>query len=213
MAIAGWIKQSTAITIKIGPFVDDTDGKTAETALTLSQADIVLSKNGGAFAQKNESSSATHDTKGYYACAIDTTDTNTLGVLSVAIHESGALPIRQDYQVVTPLVWDSLFGADRLQVDVQEMAASITAQILAGFQTKINTGTLQSATSSTAVLTTGASSVDDFYNDGLLIVIDTNGNAQVAEVTDYVGSTRTATITPNWSPTPTSSYKYVVLGA
>ena len=42
-----WLKQSTAVTIKFGPFVDDSDGKTAETALSIAQADIRLSKNGG----------------------------------------------------------------------------------------------------------------------------------------------------------------------
>ena len=38
--MAQWIKQSTASTIKLGPFLDDTDGKTPETGLTISQADI-----------------------------------------------------------------------------------------------------------------------------------------------------------------------------
>ena len=42
-----WLKQSTAVTVKIGPFVDEDDGKTAETGLTVSQADVRLSKNGG----------------------------------------------------------------------------------------------------------------------------------------------------------------------
>ena len=37
-----WLKQSTAVTVKIGPFVDDTDGKTAETGLTTE-----LSTSGG----------------------------------------------------------------------------------------------------------------------------------------------------------------------
>jgi len=55
------LKQSTAATIKLGPFIDDTDGKTAETALTIAQADVRLSKNGGDFAQKNSTTSATHD--------------------------------------------------------------------------------------------------------------------------------------------------------
>ena len=53
------LKQSTAATIKFGPFVDDTDGKTAETGLTIAQADIRLSKNGGDFAQTNNSEGAT----------------------------------------------------------------------------------------------------------------------------------------------------------
>lgn len=127
-----WLKQSTAVTVKMGPFVDETDGKTAETALTISQADIRLSKNGGAYAQTNNSAGATHDEKGNYGVPLDTTDTNTLGTLRVHIHESGALPVWQDFMVVPANVWDSFFGADRLQVHVDEMTAGIiTATVLA----------------------------------------------------------------------------------
>ena len=60
------LKQSTAATVKLGPFIDDSDGKTAETALTIAQADIRLSKNGGDFAQTNNTAGATHDENGYY---------------------------------------------------------------------------------------------------------------------------------------------------
>lgn len=44
-----YLEQSTAVTVKIGPFVDETDGFSAEDGLTISQADIRLSKNGGYF--------------------------------------------------------------------------------------------------------------------------------------------------------------------
>lgn len=121
-----WLKQSTAATIKAGPFVDDTDGKTAETGLSIAQADIRLSKNGGAFAQSNNSAGGTHDENGYYGIPLDTTDTGTLGRLKLAILKTGALPVFQDFMVVASQVWDSLFGADRLQVDVQEAASSLT---------------------------------------------------------------------------------------
>lgn len=100
-----WLKQSTAATIKLGPFLDDADGKTAETALTIAQADIRLSKNGGDIAQTNNAAGATHDELGYYDVPLDTTDTNTLGRLKVAVSESGALPVWQDFMVVPANVW------------------------------------------------------------------------------------------------------------
>ena len=76
-----FLKQSTAYTFRFGPFLDETDGKTAETGLTISQADIRLSKAGGNFAQKNESSGSSHDEIGYYIVVLDTTDTNTFSKL------------------------------------------------------------------------------------------------------------------------------------
>ena len=103
-----WLKQSTAVDIALGPFVDSTDGFTAETALTLSQADIRLKKNAGAWAQKNDATSATHEENGWYECELDATDTNTLGILIVAVNESGALPVWREFMVVPANVYDSL---------------------------------------------------------------------------------------------------------
>jgi len=121
------LKQSTAVTIKFGPFLDEDDGKTAETGLAISQADVRLSKNGGDFAQKNESSAATHDELGIYDVDLDTTDTGTLGRLFVAVHEGGALPVWREFMVVPENVWDSLYGADNLQVDAVEISGDSVA--------------------------------------------------------------------------------------
>jgi hypothetical protein len=127
-----FLKQSTAVTVKIGPFVDATDGATAETGLTISQADIRLTKNGGNIAQSNDATGATHDELGYYDVPLDATDTNTLGRLRVLVSESGALPVWSDYMVMPPNVWDSLFGADALQVHAVEIANDlITAAAIA----------------------------------------------------------------------------------
>ena len=127
-----WLKQSTAITLKIGPFLDSTDGNTVEGGLTISQADVRLSKNGGNIAQKNEATSCTHDELGWYDCPVDTTDTNTLGRLDLMVHESGALQVWHQYMIVPSNVWDSLFGADALQVHANEITAGlITAAAIA----------------------------------------------------------------------------------
>jgi hypothetical protein len=113
-----YLKQSTAATIKLGPFVDDSDGKTAETGLTISQADIRLSKNGGDIAQTNNSAGATHDELGYYNVPLDTTDTNTLGTLKVIVSVSGALPVFADFMVITAEAYDTLCGTDHFTVDL-----------------------------------------------------------------------------------------------
>ena len=136
------LKQSTAATIKLGPFVDDKDGKTAETGLTISQADIRLSKNGGDFAQTNNSAGATADEFGYYDVPLDTTDTNTLGRLRVAVLESGALPVWQEFIVVAANVYDSLFSTDKLDCAVVEIAtdALTAAAVKADAVTKIQNG-------------------------------------------------------------------------
>lgn len=120
-----FLKANTAVDVLIGPFVDDTDGKTAETALTLSQADIKLSKNGQTLAQKSDVTAAAHDANGYYNCELDTTDTNTEGTITLIVHETGALPVRHEYMVLAEAAYDSLFAAkDTGYMDVNIKAIS-----------------------------------------------------------------------------------------
>lgn len=157
------LKQSTAATIKLGIFVDDTDGKTPETGLTISQADIRLSKNGGDFAQTHNAAGATHDENGYYDVPLDTTDTDTLGRLKVAVLESGALPVWEIFEVLPANVFDSLVaGGDKLDVTIYDMATdSITAaSVKADAVTKIQTG----LATSTALATVDGI-VDDILED------------------------------------------------
>jgi hypothetical protein len=118
-----YLKQSTSVTLKIGPFIDDTDGKTAETGLTEHQADIRISKNGANIIQKNEASSCTYDELGIYDCPIDDTDTNTLGRLQLWCHEAGFLPVFHEYTVLAANVFDALVGGgDYLDVATAELA-------------------------------------------------------------------------------------------
>ena len=141
-----FLKQSTAYTFRFGPFLDETDGKTAETGLTISQADIRLSKAGGNFAQKNESSGSSHDEIGYYIVVLDTTDTNTCGELLVACHESGALPVFKTFYVLEEAIYDALFAASasafdsNARVDVASIEGSdATDQINAACDAAIET--------------------------------------------------------------------------
>ncbi|GAG92430.1 unnamed protein product [marine sediment metagenome] len=95
-----WLRQETSVNIQIGPFLDEDNGKDTEEALAIAQADIRLSKNGGAYAPTNDTNGAAHDENGWYILTLDETDTNTVGRLKVAIHEAGALPCWLQFMVV-----------------------------------------------------------------------------------------------------------------
>lgn len=122
------LKQSTTTTIQLGPFLDDTDGVTAETGLTVSSTDVYLSKAGAAFANPNDTNAATHDRAGWYRKQLNTTDTNTLGRFIVEVQESGALPVWREFVVVPANVFDSLVGgSDNLEVDAVAVSGDSTA--------------------------------------------------------------------------------------
>ena len=105
-----FLEQSTTPTVCLGPFVDDTDGKTAETGLTTAHDYVYLSKNGGDLTLKTEQTALAHDLIGHYHCLLDATDTGTLGRLRVAVHLAGSLPVWQDYMVLTHDAYQSFCG-------------------------------------------------------------------------------------------------------
>jgi hypothetical protein len=186
------LKQSTATTLLLGPFVDSTDGVTAETALTISQADVLLWKEGGTtLAQKNEATTCTHRSNGLYTCPVNTTDTNTLGTLVVSVAESGALPIRLDYQVVPANVYDSIvLGTDVLDVSATQLDGSATAMdnlaasalgIVRG--TSDNTGFTATSTIMEASDITEATA--DHYNGRVIVFTSGALAGQATLITDY----------------------------
>jgi len=124
-----WLKQSTAVTIRIGPFLDRTDGVTEETGLSLAATDVQISKNWGAFANKNSATAPTHDSDGWYTVALNTTDTATLGPLVVKVQDNTThLPVRESFTVVPANTYDSLIGnSDALSVDVTRISGDTSA--------------------------------------------------------------------------------------
>ncbi len=131
-----FLRQSTAQTIRFGPCLDKTDGVTEEIALTLAQADMRLSKDGGAFAQKNATGNATHDSDGWYSTSLDATDVATIGELILNVHQpANMLPVWKRWWVIEEAVYDALFGAAAagpLQSTVAARTLDVTAAGNAG---------------------------------------------------------------------------------
>ncbi len=151
-----FLRQSTSVDVPIGPFTDATDGVTAETALTITQPDIRLKKNGAAWAQKNAAQTLLHEENGYYEVTLDATDTDTLGQLRVAVNESGAGPVWEDFTVIPPNVYDSLIGGgDTLDVQVTGMGANVITSSV------INTD----AITATGLAASAANEIADAYLD------------------------------------------------
>lgn len=125
------LRANTAVDILLGPFVDVTDGSTAETALTL---DVEVSKNGQALANKNDVTTPVHDgagtIDGFYNCELDATDTNTEGVLTVIGFDAAALVVKQEYNILSEAAWDSLYVAKDtgfMDVNIKAVSEDTTA--------------------------------------------------------------------------------------
>ncbi len=213
-----WLKQSTAITLPFGPMLDSGDGDTEETGLTISQADIRVRKNGGSFAQTNNAAGATHDEKGWYAVPLNTTDTGTLGPMTVNIHESGALVAWRHFMVVPSGTYDALFTtglatkeelADEMWDEpkgghtdansygklVADIETDVTA-LLAGDIGVIVSGTSDSGNTTTMVDAARTEADDDYWNGCWIRFTSGNIIGQVRLITDFDEGTDTITFTP-----------------
>lgn len=110
----GYLRQSTASQSRlIGPFVDDTDFKTAETGLTIANTDIKLRANGTTLSNKN-SGGGTHQVNGMYSLTFDATDTANVGELAFSVVVAGALPVFGTFTILEEAVYDALFAASAL---------------------------------------------------------------------------------------------------
>lgn len=235
--MATWLKQSTAVEIAIGPFLNSSDGNTVESALTITQPDIRLKKNGGAWAQKSAAQTLTHEENGWYEISLSTTDTDTLGILIVAVHESGALPVWREFNVVPANVYDSLFSTDLLQVDVTQWLgvapnalvsnrvdastgaiannvitdASIAASAIADLRS-VAIGTADSGTTTTVVDTERTESAVDHWK-GCVIVFSSGLVGQTRLITAFNPTTDTITFAPATTAAVTAGTSYEILPA
>ena len=139
-----FLRQSTKTSIVLGPFVDDADGKTAETGLTVGSIDVDLYKFSNTVPQAittaitpNASGSDSgndndmvHIANGYYSLELSTGNTDTCGPLKITSNISGALPVWANFHVLEEAIYDALFAASatgELLVDVVKDSGDSTA--------------------------------------------------------------------------------------
>lgn len=179
-----YLKQSTASQeVPLGHFVDDADGKTAETGLTINNTDIKIWKAGATTLANKNSGGATHIAGGVYYTVLDATDTDTLGSLVIFCQVSGALPVRLECVVLAANIYDSMIGGgDVLDVSVTQLAGSAIDQS-GGL---INANVKQISTDATA-----ADNAEAFF-DGTGYAGTNNVIPTVTNVTNQVAANVTA---------------------
>ena len=124
------LRQNGAVKVLCGPFLDKTDGVTAETGLTLGgMTCATLVKANSSTAVDVSSDTWTEIANGYYTITLTSTDQNTVGPATLYFRlDSTFLPVRVDCTVYPAQVYDSIIGGtDLLQVDVTQISGDSTA--------------------------------------------------------------------------------------
>lgn len=150
------LRAGTTITVKVGPFLDATDGVTPETALTVA---VELSKNGGAFANRNSVTATAHDAEGFYNVELNTTDTNTTGRLQLKSLDAAAVPVWHEYVVMAAQAYDSLvLGTDLLDISLAQWLG-VAPLALVSQRVDASVGAMAAGTVTAAAIATNA--IDD----------------------------------------------------
>jgi hypothetical protein len=180
--------------IPLGHFVDDADGVTAMTALTIANTDIKLWKSGATTLANKNSGGATHISGGIYYAVLDATDTDTAGPLVVFVNVAGALPVRVECCVLPAATYDAQVTGEEPYVYGQVHVG--TAATTTAFETD------------TAAIIAKA---DDFYNSSYVVFTTGNLKCMRFSITDW--NTTTNILTVDTMPeAPANDDKFYIIG-
>lgn len=131
--MTAWLKQSTSVSVVIGPIWATADGALkADLAYNASGINCDVYKNG----TKADVTLANSAGDGYFRAAsgeslylltLSTGHTDTLGMFTISLSATGHYMKPQHYMIVPANVWDSMFGADTLKCEVVEISGDTTA--------------------------------------------------------------------------------------
>lgn len=214
------LKQNTGVLVLVGPLVDRTDGVTIVSGVTLSTCSAASIMKHNATASTTVSMRTfTHIQQGVYTLSLATSDTDTLGQLTLYISAPNTVrPFREDYMVVPANVFDSLIsGSDYLDANVAQFDGNSATAFLTSTTalkadvTRLNgvaasganleqaaagmvRGAAASGATTTSIPTNLTEATNDHYNGRTIEWTSGALLGQVSAVTDYVGATATLTV-------------------
>lgn len=190
-----FLKQSTGVIVQLGPFVDATDGVTAETALSPSSTNVRLYKAEGTTAVDIYDATWTHIGLGEYRVTLTSTHTDTAGPLTIVAQISGARPVVHEFNVLASTSYDALMSGAAIPSNMTKLAGNATAAELMYYPALgIKPVTVGSGSSTTRIATNLTESVSDHWNGGTLIFVSGTLAGQRTSITDYNGSTKELTV-------------------
>lgn len=205
------LRQSTAQKVVCGPFVDVTDGFTAETGVTL-DANSELIKADGAAVVDISGRTWAHLQNGLYNISLLDTDTDTAGRLVLGFMKVSEYRIVRVDCIVHPAeVYDSLYGTDKLQVDLQQITgdATFAATFAAGLKSG-KTFTVQASSTATVIKTNLTETADDHWNNRNVYFLTGALAGQFGKIANYDGTTKDLTLEVALTGSPAAAVEAVI---
>lgn len=161
------LKHNTASQIiPLGFYLDNADGDTEETGLTIANTDIWIWKEGATSLVDKNSGGATHMQNGIYCATLDATDTNTLGKIRIFTHVSGALVVLWEGLVVPLSTYDAIITNGLNNIAATEIVTSGAITTSSGsVSSVITTANLTANNDKSGYLISGTKTTLDSLND------------------------------------------------
>ena len=207
-----YLKQNTATRVTVGPFLDVTDAKTPEVALTATNEHVtfvvddggvptlVIDTTATASGGSNDMVHITNDNAGYYDLELTAAQTNYVGRAVLGVnYVTDHLPVFHEFMILPANVFDAWMGTDKLLVDAVEINSDATSASNLQKSTSgivvCNAQGTHANTSTQMDSTPTGHAVNDFFNGRTIVFVTGNLQGQAARITDYVGATKTFTHT------------------
>ncbi len=179
------------------------DGDSSPTAITLATATVGTWTSGGF---KEISSS---NMPGWYELDLPDAVLAT-GTNNATVHLKGATNMRPCSIQIDLVSYDP---NDSVRLGLTALPNAAFGATGGVASTIIRASTAQAGAAGTITLDASASATNDLYNDCLILTTGGTGASQVRRITDYVGSTKVASVTPNWITTPDATTTFAILPA
>lgn len=137
-----YLRYDTAQRVTVGPFFDQSDGVTPETALTVTSEKltliidvagvptVILDVAPTASAGANDMVHITGDDAGFYDLELAAADVNDYGRAMLSITNAAAhVPVFHEFMIVSQKFYDSMFAADVIDVNVSKWNALTTVAL------------------------------------------------------------------------------------
>jgi hypothetical protein len=206
-----FLRQSTSASVVLGPFTGSSG--VGLTGLTITQSEVMISKNGGAFAAKNETTAASHRTLGYYSVELDNTDTNAAGRLLAVSSAAAALPVWHSFAVLPTSVYDYMFSTGIQKVDAAAVGGNVTAATnLAAWQAQAVQGAVADpAPTLLAFMTNLPNPNNNFYADRLVLFTAGSAEGQLLPVYSYIAASKQVVFDESLALAPASGDTFMLL--
>lgn len=151
----------------------------------------------------------THDTGTQYLTVKDSRGTTAIDLMREwgSLEYDSDLAIASEFPSVTEIstaVWQKSLTIVGGASYINTVGASVASHI-------VRNNVAAAGGASTITLDSGASTVDDFYIDNYIVIIGGTGIGQTKRISDYVGSTRVATVGSAWTTQPNSTSVYAIV--